>query len=139
MKTLRFVLRLNGGSCVAFGLLFMLAPARVASFLAEQASSAPPVVIAVLGAGLLINGVALFLTARADSPRRSALWLFSIGDLLWVIATLVLIASGIWIERTWGIIASLLVALFVGSVGLLQWRALDRPSAGNDASRSKIS
>jgi len=124
MHRLRLFLRLNGASCLAFGLLFVLTPASVAAFLAER-STAPPAVITVLGVGLILNGMALFLTAHARAPSRFAVRFFSIGDLLWVVATLVLIVAGLWIDRMAGLLAALAVAIFVGTVGWLQWRTLE--------------
>ncbi|HMB38942.1 MAG TPA: hypothetical protein VKO85_07680 [Wenzhouxiangellaceae bacterium] len=123
MKRLRLVLMLNGASCVLFGLLFLLASSSVSAFLADRAA-APAAIILVLGAGLLINGLALFFVARSNRPNRHAVWFFSVGDLLWVLATLVLIATGVWIDRAPAILAALAVAVFVGTVGWLQWRAI---------------
>lgn len=123
MTRLRLVLMLNGASCVLFGLLFLFASSSVAAFLAVR-TPAPAATILVLGAGLLINGLALFFFARSKSPNRHAVRFFSLGDLLWVLATLVLIGTGIWIDRLPGILAALVVAVFVGTVGWLQWRAI---------------
>lgn len=123
MTRLRLVLMLNGASCVLFGLLFLFASSSVAAFLAVR-TPAPAAIILVLGAGLLINGLALLFFARSKSPNRGAVRFFSLGDLLWVLATLVLIGTGTWIDRAPGILAALFVAVFVGTVGWLQWRAI---------------
>jgi len=129
MSRLRSVLLLNGASCVIFGLLFSLAPASVATFLADT-GVAPEALIVALGVGLLINGLALFATARASMPNRRMVMFFSGGDALWVIGTLVLVATGTWIDRIPGIAAALSVALVVGAFGWLQWRALDPEARG---------
>ena len=128
MTRLRLVLMLNGASCVLFGLLFLFASSSVAAFLADR-TPAPAAIILVLGAGLLINGLALLFFARSKSPNRRAVRFFSLGDLLWVLATFVLIGTGIWIDRAPGILAALAVAVFVGTVGWLQWRAIAAPAA----------
>jgi len=130
VKRLRLVLMLNGASCVLFGLLFLFASSSVSAFLADRAA-APDAIILVLGAGLLINGLALFFFARSNSPNRHAVWLFSLGDLLWVLATLVLIATGVWIDRAPAILAALAVAVFVGTLGWLQWRAIAARPTGS--------
>ncbi len=123
VKLLRLVLMLNGASCVLFGLLFLFASSSVAAFLADR-TPAPAAIILLLGAGLLVNGLALWIFARSRSPNRFAVRVFSLGDLLWVLATLVLIGSGVWIDREPGVLAALAVAVFVGTVGWLQWRAI---------------
>lgn len=123
VKHLRLVLVLNGASCVLFGLLFLFAPSSVAAFLADR-TPAPAAIILVLGAGLLVNGLALWFFARSRSPNRRAVQFFSLGDLLWVLATLVLIGRDVWIDRSPGILVALAVAVFVGTVGWLQWRAI---------------
>lgn len=123
MKRLRLVLMLNGSSCVIFGLLFILAPSSVAAFLADKAA-APTALILALGVGLLVNGLALFATSRASEPNRRMVGFFSFGDALWVVGTLVLVATGTWIDRMPGIAAALSVAVVVGTFGWLQWRAL---------------
>jgi hypothetical protein len=110
-----------------FGLLFVVAPSSVAAFLADR-SVAPYPLVVVLGVGLLINGLALYFTARADWPSRTAVRFFSFGDALWVLSTVVLIATGIWIDRLPGVVAALAVAGFVGTVGWIQWAATRRHS-----------
>jgi len=129
MDRLRLVLRLNAASCILFGLLFVVAPGSVATFLADR-TIAPAAVVLVLGVALLANGGALLATARAQSPRRAMVRFFSVGDALWVVGTVILIACGVWIDRSAGIVAALAVAAFVGSAGWLQWAAVNEPGAG---------
>lgn len=118
---LQSVLLLNAASCIGFGLLFISLPAPTAMFLANE-KTAPVWLIVVLGAGLIANGVGLAVTARQQAPQAGLVRFFSIGDLLWVVATLLLIATGWWINTSAGISAALLVAALVGSMGWLQWR-----------------
>jgi cytochrome bd-type quinol oxidase subunit 2 len=115
------VLYANGSSCLLFGALFLAWPAGVARFLGN-----PPVwLIAVLGAGLILNGLHLVWAARRG-PGRKELLHFTLGDGAWVAATLLLIASGLWITTTPGILAALACALPVGTFGVLQARAAAR-------------
>ncbi len=123
MNRLRPVLRLNAASCLLFGLLFIAVPSPVAAFLADR-NPAPEWLIMGLGIGLLLNGLGLFITARAPLPNRIMVRFFSIGDALWVLGTLVLLASGIWIDRVPGGVAALAVAAFVGAAGWMQWAAV---------------
>lgn len=122
------VLRLNAASCLGFGLLFVVAPGGVAGILGS-----PPVwLVAALGAGLLGNGVLLWLSqARGRPPQRSEVLFFCLGDFAWVAMTVGLIGSGLWITNPVGQIAAGIVALVVGTMGGMQWRALPRPTASS--------
>lgn len=123
MSLLKTALRLNAASCIGFGALFTVVPGAVAAFLG-QTSPAPSLAILILGIGLILNGIGLFLASRAMHPSRLLVLFFSIGDFLWVLLTVVLIVIGVWIETTVGITAALLVAAVVGTFGLLQLRGL---------------
>lgn len=119
--TLATILRLNALSCLTFGALFLAAPAAVAGALGTP----PAWLVAALGAGLLGNGALLWLSvARGRVPRRAEVLFFSIGDGLWVGATLGLILAGVWIVTPGGRVAALAVAVMVGAFGLAQWQRL---------------
>ncbi|WP_294609762.1 hypothetical protein [uncultured Roseovarius sp.] len=119
--SLATVLRLNALSCFVFGGIFLLQPSGVAAFL-----GAPPVpLIAALGAALLINAALLWASQhKGRAPQRHEVLFFCLGDGLWVLATLVLLAFGLWITATAGQVTALGVAAMVGTLGVLQWRAL---------------
>lgn len=124
--TLTSLLRLNAASCLGFGLLFVLIPVRVTGLLGD----APWLVVLVLGAGLIGNGIHLMWASMAPRP----VWMiryFSIGDGLWVVATLFLVLSGMWITTVPGILISLLVAAGVGTLGALQWRHIGQANLAN--------
>ncbi len=111
---LKSTLAANAISCLGFGALFAVFPQASADVIGT-----PPVwLVLVLGLGLVINGLALMLTARKPAPSRGEVLQFVAGDALWVIATGVLIATGIWIEA---VIPAVLVALWVGACGVVQW------------------
>lgn len=128
MFALASILALNAASCVGFGLLFLALPGAVAAFLGTP--PAPAWLIAGLGALLVVHGAHLAWAARRRRPRRALVLYFSGGDLAWVIATLALIAGGVWINRPGGIASALLVAAGVGALGVLQWRASREPGRG---------
>lgn len=115
------VLRLNALSCFVFGAIFLLQPVGIAAFL-----GAPPVMlIALLGAALLLNAALLWASQhKGRAPRRQEVLFFCMGDFLWVVATLALVAFGLWITASAGQVASLVVAAGVGALGVLQWRAI---------------
>lgn len=119
MITLKTVMRANAASCIIFALIFLLNPAATAAFLGGEIP-APDLVFLILGAVLMFNG--LHLVWISSNPMPNKLWVlyFSFGDFLWVIATAVLLFSGIWITTGIGMIASILVAAVVGIFGVLQ-------------------
>jgi len=126
MMSLAFVLRLNAASCLSFGAVFMSIPDRVASVL----GTAPSVVLVGIGAVLFANGVHLLLASmRKRIFPAEVLW-FSMGDMAWWLATLTLIAAGVWITTPTGIALAVLVALCVAALGLGQLLHLGLKGAG---------
>lgn len=119
MVNLKNVMRLNATSCLIFGLVFVLMPESVAGFLAQE-NQAPSLVFTVLGFGLIVNGMHLLWAAARPVPSKLLVLYFSIGDFLWVVLTLGLVLAGVWITAPVGIVVSLLVAVFVGTFGILQ-------------------
>lgn len=126
MTRLSLVLRLNAFSCLAFGALFVLAPTAVATVL----GSMPPLVLAVLGAVLVFNGIHLVLASlRTKVVQVEILW-FSIGDLAWWLASLVLIALGVWITTPLGIALAITIATVVAALGVTQLLLLGMERSG---------
>ena len=83
----------------------------------------PPVwLVAVLGAGLIVNGLHILWASRAGRPARAEVFYFATGDALWVAGTAVLIAGGIWITTPAGVAWAIAVAAWVGICGLVQLR-----------------
>ncbi len=116
MKPLRNVLRLNATTCIAFGLLFLIAPTAVGTFL----GSVPDLVIQIVGFALIFNGGHLIITSRRAQINPSEVYYFAAGDILWFIGSLVILTLGTVITTTPGIIATLVVAVGVGAIGLRQ-------------------
>jgi len=119
--TLATVLRLNALSCLGFGALFLLVPGAVAAV-----PGTPPVwLVGALGAGLIGNGALLWMSVRGGRvPRRMEVLFFVTGDALWVVATLALVSTGLWIVTVLGQALTLAVAAMVGALGFAQWRRL---------------
>lgn len=116
MTSPAIVLRLNAASCFVFGALFVILPGGVSSVL----GSAPPAILVGLGVVLLANGAHLvFASMRARALPAEILW-FSMGDMAWWLATLTLIATGVWLTTPAGIVLALLVALCVTGLGMSQ-------------------
>lgn len=121
MTTLRTILRANAASCIVFGLIFVSLPSPIALFLSPEAP-VPALVLQLTGAVLLFNGLHLVWTSLQPEPARELIVYFSTGDLLWVLTTVVLVVSGIWVTSTAGIVTALCVALLVGYFGVMQVR-----------------
>ncbi len=119
MITLKTVLRANAMSCIIFGVIFVLAPMAVAQFIGGN-NPAPELALTVLGIILLVNGAHLVWASFKELPHKFLIMYFSIGDFLWAIMTVILVAFNLWITTLEGVIASLLIAVGVASLGVLQ-------------------
>lgn len=119
MITLKTVLRANAASCIIFALIFLLIPIEVATFLG-QGKPAPEIALLVLGAVLITNGFHLLWTSFRSLPNKYLVLYFAMGDFIWVLASSILMILGIWITTGVGIVASILVAIMVGTFGILQ-------------------
>lgn len=119
MLSLKNVMRANAISCLVFGALFALQPSLVANFLGG-ASPAPQSYILILGFLLILNGLHLLWASRVPLPQKELILYFSTGDYLWVIGSIGLIVSRVWITTTGGMLVASAVAVMVGLFGVLQ-------------------
>lgn len=113
---LKPILIANAISCLGFGAAFALAPGPISTFIGE----APRWSVLVLGAGLILNGFHLLWVSSKPNPRRGEIGHFIVGDIAWVVATAVLISSGIWITAPAAITWAICIAIWVGLCGLFQ-------------------
>jgi len=123
MFTLKNILRTNAISCLAFGLFFILMPLDIVNFLSLNSNNNAPfpeIVLQGLGVVLIFNGLHLLWASTLKKPNKFLIYYFSMGDFLWTAGTVVLLGLGIWITTTVGIIASVIVALMVTLLGILQ-------------------
>jgi len=123
MPNITSIMRANAASCLAFGVLFITAPAGVAGFLGPG-DPAPALLIAALGIALVANGCHLLWAARRDPPARTLVVYFTAGDFAWAAATLILVVGGVWITSIPGIVAALAIAAVVGAFGIAQIKRL---------------
>ena len=129
--SLRNTIRLNALSCLGFGFAFALTPEPIGAFL----DGVPPGILQLIGIGLALNGVHLtFASFRRDGIKRLELGYFILGDSLWVLGSLILIALVPQVVCSLLAIASTLaVAVLVGSFAVLQtrlgWDILKKSSA----------
>lgn len=119
MFTLKNILKANAASCIIFGLLFVLAPTEIVMYLGGD-NPMPELFLLTLGAVLMVNGVHLTWAAFQDEPNKFLILYFSFGDFLWMIGTVVLITTSLWITTLAGIIASVFIAIMVTIFGVLQ-------------------
>lgn len=119
MITLKKVLTLNAASCIFFGLIFLLFPIKITNFLASNGHMLE-MVLMVIGAILFVNGCHLLWASFQSSITKYLIWYFSIGDFIWVLFSLALLITGIWVNTIVGVIAAILVAVMVGTLGALQ-------------------
>ncbi len=116
MKTLKTILRINAASCLLFGSLFTLVPDTVGQFL----GTVPTKIVFVLGIGLILNGLHLLgAAARKNLHHLEVIW-FSLGDFIWWLTSLFLIAAGQWVTTPSGIILGFMVGVFVAGLGVAQ-------------------
>jgi len=119
MLSLKNVMRANAASCLTFGALFALRPSVVANFLGGT-SAAPQSYILILGILLILNGLHLLWASRIPLPQKALILYFSTGDYIWVIGSVGLIISGVWITTSGGVLVASAVAIIVGLFGTLQ-------------------
>jgi len=113
------VLLANAASCIIFGVLFLIMPANIADFLSKDAS-VPSIFLMALGGILTFNGLHLIWASKQDNLHKLWILYFSLGDLLWVLGTIILVALQLWITSSNGVFAATLVAIMVGIFGALQ-------------------
>jgi len=117
--TLNVVMRANSVSCIGFGLVFLAIPIQVTNFLGTV-SQVSDTVLFLLGIGLIINGLHLFWASRQLRPSKMLVNYFSIGDFIWLLASIFLVTMEIWIDTSAGVLVTMVVAVVVGGFGVVQ-------------------
>ena len=117
MKMLKTTMMLNAGSCIIFGLIFVLASSSVNSFIGNQYAWLTPLV----GAVLIVNGVHLFWASQRVKPVCMEILYFIAGDLAWVIASIIFVTFGVVVTTASGMFSALVIALAVGGFAVFQF------------------
>lgn len=115
---LRIFLWANSFSCASFGALFLIFPAVTARFL----GSPPDIIVKVIGLILCCNAALLAVTATKFSHLPKVVLFFVLGDAGWVLLTATCLIFGVWIEGAAATLASIVVAVCVGALGVGQYR-----------------
>lgn len=119
---LRTLLRADAVLCGVTGLVAAAAAAPVADLLGPDVST---MAVRVVGIALVLYALDLALTSRAaERWQRPAVLGAGLGNVAWVLATVVLIALGAF--STTGAVVAGLVGLVVGELGVLQLKAARR-------------
>lgn len=122
------MLRLNALTCIASGALLALLPVQVAAFL----GSPPPLLLQLIGAGLVLHSVHLVLVSFRRSISAWEVYYFSAGDIAWFLASLTILAFLQVVSTPGGIGLVLAVAIAVMSIGLGQlWTHAEETGAGS--------
>lgn len=116
MKPLRTVLRLNAASCIGFGLLFVFQAGPVSRYLGAM----PTGLLQGIGVLLMLNGLHLVAGSWRTAIRSREVMYFSGGDIAWFIASIALVGANLLITNPAGQLATVLVALGVLWLGLVQ-------------------
>jgi len=123
------VLYANASFCLASALLIILIP----GLLAEYVINLPVIAFRLLGAGLLLFALDVFLAARKETPARGKVLYIFAADLAWVVLTpMVLLMLQ---ERITSLGNLLLVdiALIVTAFAAFEWLALKRMNGRRSA------
>jgi hypothetical protein len=112
----------NSAFSVISGVVCLLFSGAIASFLGLSA----PWIILVLGVGLVVYGVEIFLAARAEPVNRSIATFAVYADLAWVLGSAILIFANLIPLTTGGKWAIAIVADIVLVFAILQYVGLRR-------------
>lgn len=120
----------NAASCLLFAGVFMTMTNPVSAFL----GSFPPQAVVALAAGLAINGIHICYAARRMVALRAEVVWFSLGDLVWWLATTILVSTGIWITSPQGQVGAMVVAMAAAALGVMQLASFSAIRQGLTAS-----
>lgn len=123
MITLTSVLKANALSCLIFGVIFAVFPSQTGALL-DHSEPAPTPLIIALGIVLIFNGFHLLWATLQKTQHPWLILYFCLGDALWVVLSIALLILQLWITSLSGILMTTVVAIAVGTMGFLQWRAI---------------
>jgi hypothetical protein len=110
----RLALQADGALCSALGVGLLAAAAPVADF-----TGLPLAVPVILGVGLIPYSINLFVLARRRATRRTLLTIAALNS-AWVVASAVLLLTGVAALTTGGNWAVGIIALLVADLAALQ-------------------
>ena len=133
MKPTQILLRINALSCLSFGIMFLLIPAKISNVLGQF----PEVILRFLGIGLILHAAHLLYGSFKKILGPRELYYFSASDQAWMLATLLVLTTTDWITTGIGINLALIVAIFVSTIGLFQlWTYAEHQRLGVPGSKT---
>lgn len=127
-RTTKLILRLDAAFCLALALPGLLASGWLAGFLFPDQSGlfgfSMATVMLEIGILLAAYAALLFVMSLRPMVNRGFLAFTAIGDALWVLGTMTLLALAGPAFSLWGALVLLVVAADTGLLGLWKWRAL---------------
>ena len=114
---LQLLLLINCISCAIFGAFFALFSATAVTMIGDP----PQILVILTGAGLLLNAVLLGIAAYQVPNYTLSIGYFIVCDAIWVLITLELLATGLWIIGTAAITVSIMVAALLCLLGFGKW------------------
>lgn len=127
-QLLRRALMANTAFCALSGVIF----AAASSWVGDR-TGIDPTLVRVLGIGLVVYAAVLFKWSSREILRPAEAWMAIAGDVIWVVATLGLLAVFTDEFTTTGIVVTIVLALIVGDFATVQWIGLRRmTAAGSD-------
>ena len=115
---LKLLCRINGASCVVFGLAMVLMTDAVNTIL----GSSKRILVQAIGVVLIFNGCLLGLAAMRKQARTHEIMFFVLGDYGWTLLTIALISVEFLIVDALGIRISFVIALYTAAMGALQFK-----------------
>jgi FtsH-binding integral membrane protein len=130
MKTPKIstVLYANAIFCSLSALAILLTP----GFIARTLIDLPSWAFIVLGIGLLLFALDVFVTARQENPSRAKLLYIFFADVTWVVLTpvvMIVLADQI---TGWGYAVLTDIALIVGAFAALEWIGMNKLRLSHD-------
>jgi hypothetical protein len=119
---LRRTLLVNGVFSAVSGAAILSVSEQVAAFLGVPA----PAAMVVLALVILAFALFVFLTLRSVPMNRGQATLILIGDIVWVVASAVILLGDLFSLTAGGRLAVLIVGLIVADFALFEWLGLRR-------------
>ena len=88
-----------------------------------------PEVLMLIGIGLILFAVFNFTTARETPLSRTKAWIIFEINVLWVIASIVILAANVFDMNTTGNVITLVMAVGVAGIAFIEWLGLRQGAA----------
>jgi hypothetical protein len=114
---LQLLLLINCISCAIFGAFFALFSATVVTMIGDP----PQILVILTGFAFLFNAILLGIAAARVNNYTPSIGYFIAGEVIWVLITLELLASGLWIIGTAAMAVHILITALLCLLGFGKW------------------